>query len=513
MIRISRNTSTMIAVFVIVTITTMNVLFCMHILSSWTLSVQLQQFPVMFLHSNEDQERRHEHHNQQPKSPRNKHVPHEFEVTNTSTENVTQLYLGFEDTVFSSKTKATTTTAPQQKQPQQQQQQQKFQLRLDWTNLKRYSSLAKQVSVMQQNCSNTKGYFWSRNKSGLGSDLHYYSIALCNALESNYGYSSNEKFDGNGHDGGGLRVITLRPWIWYSNSDCSDSNTSLSAMKCYFPEAEPECNNDTDASASEFLKPPSSPLISINMTRRLGGITQNCSNVIASVDNNVSMVRAAITEFLFTRVSQIVQQEGQRQLNLVFSRPDLNQNRNSPNASVIANGIPKNLITVHVRWGDKGREMSLSPISKYIVAIEQILQRRRTNRNAKVPMYNDHVDASDPNEVNVFLATEDPEAVMEFQRAAPNEWNIYIDQYYTENLIYRQNIGNVYNVNTITALQSNGRTGLLALGSLLVAMEANDYVLTTGSNWSRLMNEIRINILNPRCHNCTTMIDLKRGES
>lgn len=284
-------------------------------------------------------------------------------------------------------------------------------------------------------------------------------------------------------------------------------------MKCYFPEAEPECNNDTDASASEFLKPPSSPLISINMTRRLGGITQNCSNVLASVDNNVSMVRAAITEFLFTRVSQIVQQEGQRQLNLVFSRPDLNQNKNSPNASVIANGIPKNLITVHVRWGDKGREMSLSPISKYIVAIEQILQRRRTNRYAKVPMYNDHVDASDPNEVNIFLATEDPEAVMEFQRAAPNEWNIYIDQYYTENLIYRQNIGNVYNVNTITALQSNGRTGLLALGSLLVAMEANDYVLTTGSNWSRLMNEIRINILNPRCHNCTTMIDLKRGES
>jgi hypothetical protein len=47
----------------------------------------------------------------------------------------------------------------------------------------------------------------------------------------------------------------------------------------------------------------------------------------------------------------------------------------------------------------------------------------------------------------------------------------------------------------------------------LVAMEANDFVLTTGSNWSRLMNEIRINILNPRCNDCTTMIDLKRGES
>ena len=119
---------------------------------------------MMFLHSNEDKERRYQHHHhQQPKSPQNKIVPHGSEVTSLSIGNVTRLY-----------------------------------------------------------------------------------------------------------DGVGIRVMTLRPWIWYSTNDCSDSNTSLSTMKCYFPEAEPECSNDTDASASELHKLPSSPSTAINMTRRLG---------------------------------------------------------------------------------------------------------------------------------------------------------------------------------------------------------------------------------------------------
>jgi hypothetical protein len=49
-------------------------------------------------------------------------------------------------------------------------------------------------------------------------------------------------------------------------------------------------------------------------------------------------------------------------------------------------------------------------------------------------------------------------------------------------------------------------------GSLLVAMEANYFVLTTASNWSRLMNELRKNFVEPRCNNCTLMVDLKYGE-
>ena len=505
-INMPRCSSTMIAAFVIVTITTINLLFCMEILSSWSLSVRLQQVPILLIHPNNNQVR-YNHHYPQKHLKFEKVDLHEKPVStgiDTRSDNGNN-----ESTPRHSDPIGPETTS---KPPTQQ-----LRLRLDWTKLQRYSPLAKQVSIMQQNCSNTKGYFWSRNKSGLGSDLHYYSIALCNALE--YSRAANQMMK-DGGDGRGMRVMTLRPWIWYSTNDCSDGNQS-SAMKCYFPESEPDCEMDTVTKETTL---PTLQSRGINMTRRQGGITEDCPNVIASVDDNVSNVRAAITEFLFTRVSDLVQQEGNRQLNLVFGRPDLNENiRNTKSPSLttaVPVVVPKNLITVHIRWGDKGREMNLFQIAKYIAAIEQIVQeRRRTNRNSRTPIYkdslvtvaadNDDDDSSDA--VNIFLATEDPEAVTEFQKAAPKVWNIYVDQYYIENLVNRQTIGNIYNVNTIAALQSDGKTGLLALGSLLVAMEANDYVLTTGSNWSRLMNEIRISILNPRCNNCTTMIDLKRG--
>jgi tagatose-1,6-bisphosphate aldolase len=60
--------------------------------------------------------------------------------------------------------------------------------------------------------------------------------------------------------------------------------------------------------------------------------------------------------------------------------------------------------------------------------------------------------------------------------------------------------------------QANGKNALESLGALLVAMESYGYVLTTGSNWSRLMNELRKNVVDPRCGKCTKMIDLLDGE-
>ena len=54
------------------------------------------------------------------------------------------------------------------------------------------------------------------------------------------------------------------------------------------------------------------------------------------------------------------------------------------------------------------------------------------------------------------------------------------------------------------AIQLDGRPGLVVLGSLLLAIEANNFLLTTANNCSRLMNEVRTNVLGPRCGNCTT---------
>ena len=42
---------------------------------------------------------------------------------------------------------------------------------------------------------------------------------------------------------------------------------------------------------------------------------------------------------------------------------------------VFPDGVPEKLITVHVRWGDKSREMKLVAIDEYIKAVEKILCR------------------------------------------------------------------------------------------------------------------------------------------
>jgi hypothetical protein len=340
-----------------------------------------------------------------------------------------------------------------------------LQLRWDWTRLERRSSLAQRMATHQQNCSLPLATFRFRNRFGLGSDLHVYSQALCNALEQR------------------VRVHTALPWIWRIattsevGSDCAVSNSALS---CYFPQAELGCTQDRrlDAVQINQLK---------NLTRGRGRIRNNCTTVLA--EHTVSQIRAATTEFLFTRVSSLVQGEAQRQLRIVFA-PLLRHGGSS---------VPhRNLITVHIRWGDKADEMTLVPIDHYVSAVAQLIAERQEEDTEWAERG-----------IHIFLASEDPRAVHAFQNAAPSDWNIYVDQYFREMLPYRRD---TYNGSPLMAQDLNGQPGLLALGSLLVAMEADSFVLTTSSNWSRLMNELRRNILDPRCGNCTRWIDLSAGE-
>jgi hypothetical protein len=60
------------------------------------------------------------------------------------------------------------------------------------------------------------------------------------------------------------------------------------------------------------------------------------------------------------------------------------------------------------------------------------------------------------------------------------------------------------------AQSSDGVIGRTSLVALLIAMEAKYYVLTSGSNWSRLIDELRKGVVDVDCGNCTVMIDLRR---
>ena len=342
-------------------------------------------------------------------------------------------------------------------------------LRLDYTNLDRLSPFAKEYERVQNDCSIDRlAIALPRNFAGLGSDIHVYSAIMCKAIEIK-----------------NSRVRTVGTWLWNSRGHCPihdeyNNTVSTSPMLCYFPQSETVCPKDSDNTTERF-----------QITNNDGQLNlQSCPNVMAQF-GDTSAIRAASTEYLFTRLAEFVIEEAERQLQIHFNNSRANYQ------------VPKDMITVHVRWGDKGSETKLLPIKSYTDAVHQLLNDRRIARQNS-NSYDDNV--------HIYLSTEDPEAVEAFMNNIPSHWNVYLDQYYVEMLPYRNETGDVHSVNTINAKLLEGRSGLLALGSLLVAMESNDYVLMGKSNWSRLMNEIRKNILDPRCQNCTRVIDLSPGE-
>lgn len=409
-------------------------------------------------------------------------------------------------------------TPPSPSATQLQLHQHKLKLRFDWTSLERSGTLARRMDAMQRNCSNPNATFRYRNRFGLGSDLHVYSQAMCNALQL-----------------GTIRVQTALPWIWLDSSlsacpsSSSNATFSSSAMTCYFPQSELFCpqdhrdnnfssnhknsnpwNGDASSQRQPGVATGTSTALNnrLNMTRGRGKIANACPTILAEI-GGIPEMRAATTEFLFTRVSHTVQREAERQLNLVFgggerndNSPKQQQTKKGSSSSFV--GVPPNLITVHIRWGDKADEMTLVPIAKYIRAVDAIVEERRNAQQQQQSL-----DENDT--VHIFLATEDPNALAAFQDAAPSDWRIYVDQYYRDMLPHRRQ-NNAYNGSPLMAQDLAGRPGLVALGSLLVSLEANAFVLTTSSNWSRLMNELRRTVLEARCRNCTRVIDLSPGE-
>ena len=166
--------------------------------------------------------------------------------------------------------------------------------------------------------------------------------------------------------------------------------------------------------------------------------------------------------------------------------------------------------------GDKGAEMKLVPMSSYISAIKFLIDRFKISGPP-----------------SIFLTTEDAAAVLEMRNAIShdrdarlNGWqlftfeNAHFKQQHTRAKKEPKKIRSMMLMNNLT----DGMLGYNSLLALLIAMEADYYVLTTGSNWSRLINELRLNIvdrfkklrgdgqcaLNGR-KMCSFMIDLKKS--
>ena len=324
-------------------------------------------------------------------------------------------------------------------------------LRFDWSNLTLTTTLGRAMQAHQSNCALPLGDLRMRNVAGLGSDLHLWTQALCNAMQHK------------------VRVQTYLPWIYHDGTACRNHSQDT-AMLCYFPDSELLCPDDRAA-----LRNTTTNRTQLYVEKRM--VLKQCAVIRKRYNASFPQVRTSGIEYLFSHTSSVVIQEAERQLKQVFGDEV---------------PLPSQLITVHIRWGDKSIEMDLVPIQEYVDAVQSL--------------------ASDKNltgaDVNIFLASEDPQAVKQFQNAArSHQWNVFVDAYF-------QDFGDVphqgINGNSKLSKRLQGRPGLVALASVLVALQANSFVLTTRSNWSRLINELRKSVLDPRCDSCSRLIDLTK---
>ena len=345
-------------------------------------------------------------------------------------------------------------------------------LKRNWLHNPPLSDYAKKIEAHQSNCSIPLATHHFDNTFGLGSHMVLWGQAMCNSMEEKY------------------RMRSHAPnWIWMDHEHCDMQVAALSPTLCYFPASEYKCSpalnkmTSSRAETGSIVVAQSDIITPINATdpRR----EKLWCALVRESEESKAMVRASSTEYLFQRLSPLVIREAQRQVGIIF--PD--------------GVVPEDLVTVHIRWGDKFWEMDLPPIQEYIDAVNAILAGKNI-------LDNDNTTIPNATVANIYLATEDTKAYNEFMEAKPEGWNVYADITLLEIDGFRPRKGNRA---SWAARNTKGRAGLVALASLLVAMESTMFVLTTKSNWSTLMNHLRTNIVDPRCGNCTRMIDLRPG--
>ena len=321
-------------------------------------------------------------------------------------------------------------------------------LRHDWSIMNTHfaSEWASQIHEHQSNCKLPVATHFLDNTYGLGSHLILWGQAVCNAMEENYRIHS---------------VVNESDWwIWMDQEYCSEHKEN--PLDCYFPFAEqPKTCDAKNVSATPTVKDP--------RAHRCFQIQQNMTT------KERDDYRTGVTEYLFRHISPLVIQEAKRQVGVIFP----------------GGKTPENLIAIHIRWGDKFWEMDLVHIYEYIDAVNALVNS---------------TPSLDTNEVHVYLATEDPKAYEQFMKEKPSNWKVYADITLQEMNAFRPLKGN--RASHVTR-NTKGRAGLVALGSLLVTMEAKYFVLTTRSNWSALINHLRKTILDQACNDCTKAIDLR----
>lgn len=372
-------------------------------------------------------------------------------------------------------------------------------LRFDWTNLPPMTPLGKILEHSSSQCRNESFVqqhgpqelvYFEIIPSGMGSSLHTWMNPLCHASANTKVLitGSTDKFK--------------QPWLWNDEMSCGpefekQKNASMgyeyqrrgssSALDCYF-----------GWHASAWRCPPGTlawdkPIVNHNSVWQ----RYECNEYHQQYGR--SGVLSAVAEWLFQNVSQIVISEAERQIREEAFRAtsDSMLGDNNIHHTTFERWKelpdPNSLITVHIRWGDKQKEMELVSMDEIIKGTKRLLTE-------------EELAGSKP--VHIYVTTEDPLAVDQFREASAANWIVHASG--PKNPIVAKDSKEVNMMDA--AYESKGRAGLQSLGALLISLEANRYVLATQSNWSRLINELRKSVVDSRCGNCTKMVDLRYGE-
>ena len=103
---------------------------------------------------------------------------------------------------------------------------------------------------------------------------------------------------------------------------------------------------------------------------------------------------------------------------------------------------------------------------------------------------------------HIFVSTEESQAVIKLQEQLDKHGKTWKLHHYAPLIA------------TNTAEHRHrGPNGKNAIIALMLAMEAKYFVITTGSNWSRVMNELRTNVVDVACGNCTRMVNLRQAHT
>ena len=133
-------------------------------------------------------------------------------------------------------------------------------------------------------------------------------------------------------------------------------------------------------------------------------------------------------------------------------------------ARLLGGATPTNLVTVHVRWGDKHLEAPQTAISRYIDAVHAF--------NLTQPV--------------VYITTEDLGALRAFTKRAPPEWSV---KHYTA-ATSKYATGAQNSPKNFAA--RNPQAGLHSMIAFILGMQSKYFVLTSTSNWSRMFIEMYV---------------------